>query len=124
LPSASRTLAVADLVFDPRHAAPIDGATRAGEARGGNGLLVRLGLWLGADGRVERARYRATTCASLIAFAEVACALLEGGLPPDHLTPAALGARLAGVHPGHLDRAELVVAAARAAAAGWKVTAA
>jgi hypothetical protein len=69
---------------------------------------------------VDRARYRATTCASLIAFAEVACELLEGGLPPDQLTPAALGAQLAGVHPGHRDRAELVIAAARAAAASRK----
>ncbi|BDG01032.1 iron-sulfur cluster assembly scaffold protein [Anaeromyxobacter oryzae] len=107
---------VAELVAEPRHAGAVAGADALGEASGGDRLLVRIGVWTGADGRVTRARFRATTCASLIAYAEAACALLEGGRAPDALGADALRAEVAGVHPGHLDRAELVVAALRAAA--------
>jgi hypothetical protein len=105
--------AVADLVASPRHAGPLDGAARTGAARGPELRVVQLGVWLDG-GRVVRARFRATTCASLLAYAEAACALLEAGTPPDAL-PAALRAAVAGVHPAHLDRADLVVAAVRAA---------
>lgn len=103
---------VADLVADPRHAGPLDGADAAGEAREDD-RVVRIGVW--TDGRrVARARFRATTCASLLAFAEAACALLEGGVAPSGLGPA-LRAAVRGVHPDHLDRAELVLSAVRAA---------
>ncbi|ACG73057.1 hypothetical protein AnaeK_1828 [Anaeromyxobacter sp. K] len=107
---------VADLVSSLRHGAAIDRADRAGEAEGGERLRVRVGLWLERE-RVVRARFRATTCASLLAYAEAACALLEAGTPPRDLTPALLRAQVSGVHPVHLDRADLVAAAVRAAAA-------
>lgn len=106
---------VADHVADPRRAGPLDGGA-VGEAAGGNRLLVRVGLWW-RDGRVVRARWRATTCAALIAYAEVACALLEEGVAPERLDAEVLRARLPGVHPGQQDRAALVAAAVRAAAA-------
>jgi NifU-like protein involved in Fe-S cluster formation len=106
---------VSDHVSDPRHAAALDGADAIGEAWGGNRLLVRVGVWHGPDGRVLRARYRSTTCASLIAFAEVACDLLERGAVCDAADAGALAERVRGVHPGHLDRAGLVSAAVRAA---------
>jgi NifU-like protein involved in Fe-S cluster formation len=106
---------VSDHVSDPRHAAGLDGADAIGEAWGGNRLLVRVGVWRGTDGRVLRARYRSTTCASLIAFAEAACDLLERGAICDAADPDALAARVRGVHPLHLDRAGLVSAAVRAA---------
>jgi hypothetical protein len=93
----------------PAHAGPLDGAARVGEARG-DGRVVRIGLF--ADGR---ARFRASSCASLIAYAEVACEALEGGVPPGALDAGALHARVAGVHPSHLERAALVLAALRAA---------
>lgn len=104
---------VSQIVGAPAHAGPLEGAERLGEAAGGARLLVRLGLWL-EGGRVARARFRATTCAALIAYADTACALLERGAPaePD---AADLRARVAGVHPVHFDRAELVAAAIRAA---------
>ena len=103
------TRAVADLVAEPRHAAPLDGAARTGEARGGERLVVRVGLWLGADGGVARAAYRATACAALIAYAEAGCALAEErGDPSD---PARLRGAVRGVHPIHHDRAELVALA-------------
>ncbi len=105
---------VADRVHAPRYSAPLAGADRVGSASR-EGRTVQIGLWL-LDGRVIRARYRATTCASLIAFAEVACGLLEGGLAPTELDPPCLRARLTGVHPLHQDRADLVAEAARAAA--------
>ncbi|GAO02916.1 DUF732 domain-containing protein [Anaeromyxobacter sp. PSR-1] len=107
---------VADLVSDLRHAAALDGAARTGQAEGGERLRVRVGLWPGR-GAARRARFRATTCASLLAYAEAACALLEAGTPPGELTPALLRAQVTGVHPVHLDRADLVAAAVRAAAA-------
>lgn len=106
---------VADHVADPRHAAALDDADAVGEAWGGNRLLVRVGVWRDAGGRVVRARYRATTCASLIAFAEAACVLIEGGSVAQASDAASLVARVRGVHPDHRDRAVLVSAAVRAA---------
>jgi hypothetical protein len=103
---------VADLVADPRHAGSLDGAFvgEAGEER----MLVRVGLWI-AERRVLRARYRATTCAALIAYCEAACAALERGLAPGTFDDAALRRSVAGVHPVHHDRAALVVRAVHAA---------
>jgi hypothetical protein len=91
------------------HAGPLDGAARIGEAAR-DGRLVRIGVF--ADGR---ARFRASACASLIAYAEVACEALEAGVPPAALDAPALRARVAGVHPSHLERAALVAAAVAAA---------
>jgi NifU-like protein involved in Fe-S cluster formation len=107
---------VADHLQDPRHAAPLAGADRIGQASA-DGRTVQVGLWL-ERGAVVRARFLASSCASLIAYAEVACALLEAGLPPAALDAAALRSELAGVHPAHLCRAELVAAATQAAAGG------
>ncbi len=106
---------VSEHVADPRHAAPLAGADGVGEASGGNRLLVRVGVWRGDGGRVVRARYQATTCATLIAYAEAACALLEAGAGAEAGDAAGLARRVRGVHPGHRDRAELVSAAVRAA---------
>jgi hypothetical protein len=96
-------------VDDPAHAGPLDGAARLGEAAG-DGRVVRIGVF--ASGPTPRVRFRASTCASLIAYAEVACRELEAGRRPD---AAALRALVRGVHPVHHDRAELVAAAVRAA---------
>ncbi len=104
---------VADRLADLRRAGALDGAA-VGEASGGERLLVRVGLWR-EGGRVVRARYRATTCASLLAYAEAACELLEGGVAPAALDAGAVRAAVAGVHPVHYDRAALVAAAVRAA---------
>ncbi len=106
---ASRT--VADHLSDPRHAGSLEGAALAGVATSPPRLMVRLGLWLGPDGRVSRARYRATTCASLIAYAEAACALAEAGEDPARLDARRLRRAVAGVHPAHHDRADLVALA-------------
>jgi NifU-like protein involved in Fe-S cluster formation len=99
---------VADLVAEPRHAGALDGAA-VGEA-GEDRMLVRIGLWLDG-GAVRRARYRATSCAALIAYAEAACAALEGGADPTCLDRDALRRAVAGVHPVHHDRAALVARA-------------
>jgi NifU-like protein involved in Fe-S cluster formation len=104
---------VAECLADPAHAGALEGATRLGEAAE-DGRVVRVGLWTSA-GRVVRARFRATTCASLVAYAEIACEALEAGLTPAALDAATLRARLAGVHPIHLCRADLVAAAVRSA---------
>jgi hypothetical protein len=103
-----RPRTVAECVDAPAHAGPLDGATRVGEAAV-DGRVVRVGVWHGPR---PRARFRASTCASLIAYAEVACAALEAGARPD---ANALRTLVAGVHPRHLDRADLVAAAVRAA---------
>ena len=104
--SAGRTRrTVGEYVDAPDHAGPLDGASRLGEAAA-DGRMVRIGLF--PDGR---ARFRATTCASLVAYAEAACEALEAGVAPARLDAAALRARVAGVHPSHLDRAALVAAA-------------
>jgi hypothetical protein len=103
---------VAECLDDPAHAGPLDGALRVGEASR-DGRVVCIGLWRGAEG--VRARFRSTSCASLIAYAEVACAALEAGAAPD---APALRAALEGVHPAHEERADLVAAAVRAALAG------
>lgn len=100
---------VGELVARASHAGPLDGADLVGEAAGAGRLLVRLGLWLDAGGSVARARFRATSCASLIAFAEAACALAESGAVD--LGPARLRDAVRGMHPRHRDRADLVALA-------------
>lgn len=75
---------------------------------------MRLGIWR-EGGRVVRARYRATSCASLIAYAEAACELIEAGCDPTRLDADALRAAVTGVHPLHRSRADLVASAARRA---------
>jgi hypothetical protein len=111
-----RRASVADLVADPRHGGNLDGASRRGAASGGDRLLVRVALWLdGAGGGITRAGFQATTCASLIAYAELACRLLEAGADPAALDAPALRHALAGVHPLHYARAELVARALRSA---------
>jgi hypothetical protein len=96
---------VAEYVDAPAHAGPVEGAARLGEAAA-DGRIVRIGLF--PDGR---ARFRASACASLIAYAEAACEALEGGVAAARLDAAGLRERVAGVHPGHRDRATLVAAA-------------
>jgi NifU-like protein involved in Fe-S cluster formation len=104
---------VADHLQDPRHAAPLLGADLVGQASE-EGRTVQLGLWL-EGGKVTVARFRASSCASLIAYAEVACTLLEAGLSPKALDAGVLERELSGVHPSHRRRAEIVARAARAA---------
>jgi NifU-like protein involved in Fe-S cluster formation len=101
---------VAQLIEHAAHAGDLAGADRVGEAEGGERLVVRIGLWL-SDGKVARARFRATTCASLIAYAEAACRLLEGAAAPPAIDADLLRRSVQGVNSSHLDRAALVVAA-------------
>ena len=105
---------VADRLAGLRFAGAVDGAAAVGEASGGERLLVRIGLWVQA-GRVTRARFRASTCASLLAYADAACERLEAGDAPAGLDAEALRGAVSGVHPVHHDRAALVAAAVRAA---------
>jgi hypothetical protein len=107
-----RARSVADCVDLPLHSGPLDGAARVGEAAA-DGRVVRIGVW--RERGALRARYRASTCASLIAYAEVACEALEAGVRPAALDAAALRQRVSGVHPVHRERAALVAAALRAA---------
>lgn len=98
---------VAQLMDDPPHRAPLDGATGVGEAEVGG--IVRIGVWLDDDGRVVRARFRATSCAALTAYAEAACALAEETCAsPDAVR---IRAAVTGAHPVHHDRAEAVALA-------------
>jgi hypothetical protein len=108
-PRRRRRRTVAECLDAPEHAGNLQGAERIGEAADDD-RTVRIGVF--ADGR---ARYRASTCASLIAYAEVACAALEAGVAPSSLDARALRSRVAGVEPGHHDRAALVAGALRAA---------
>ena len=101
---------VPELVESAVHAGDLAGADAVGEATGGMRLVVRIGIWV-ADGRDVRARIRATTCASLIAYAEAACTFLEAGTHPVALDADLLRRAVEGVHPVHLDRASLVAAA-------------
>jgi NifU-like protein involved in Fe-S cluster formation len=105
----ARARTVAACVDAPRHAGSLEGATRVGEASDG-GRIVRIGLFAGGA-----ARFRATSCAALIAYAEVACEAIEGGRRADAADPDALRTLLRGVHRDHLERAALVAAAVRAA---------
>jgi hypothetical protein len=94
-----------------RHGGSLTGASRVGEAAA-NGRIVRVGVWRAASGVVLRARFLATSCASLLAYAEAACRLAE----EDRLDGARdlselLRTSVAGVHPTHLGRADLVAAA-------------
>ncbi len=102
---------VAERVDAPRHAGPLDGAARCGEAAA-DGRIVRIGIW--DRGPRPRARFRASACASLIAYADAACEALEAGARPD---APLLRALVTGVHPRHRDRADLVAAAVEAALA-------
>ena len=64
---------------------------------------------------MTRARFKSTTCASLIAYAELLCEMLEDGIAPETVDPAMLQERIEGVHPLHHDRADMVVQALRSA---------
>jgi hypothetical protein len=105
----------ADLVAAPDNAGAagaLDGAA-VGEAVQDR-MVVRVGLWLEGR-RVRRARFRSTTCAALIAYAEAACRALERGAVPDRLDAGALRDAVSGVHPLHHGRAALVARAVHAA---------
>jgi len=102
---------VSELVEGARHGGPLTGASRVGEAAT-DGRIVRVGVWRGPSGAVVRARFLASSCASLLAYAEAACRLAEADrLAPAGDLPALLRASVAGVHPAHLRRADLVAAA-------------
>ena len=118
LPAKSRGGAdhVADHLQDPRHAAPLSGADPVGQASEEE-RTVQVGA-MTEGGEVTVARFRASSCASLIAYAEVACTLLEAGLSPTALDASVLERELSGVHPTHRRRAEIVARAARAATRG------
>ncbi len=109
---------IADRVSEPSHAGSTEGADAVVEAMA-DGRDVRIGLWAGADGRVRQARFRATTCAALIAYADLACELRESGEAPDLVDAGRLREALPGVHPMHRDRADLV-ARALALAPRWR----
>ncbi len=111
---------VADRVSETLHAGSTEGADAVVEALA-DGRTVRIGLWAGADGRVRRARFRATTCAALIAYADLACELLESGEEPERIDASRLREGLPGVHPVHHDRADLV-ARALALAPRWRAS--
>jgi hypothetical protein len=105
------TPTVAELVADARHAGALRDAPRVGEARGEIRLVVRIGVWTEGT-TVARARFMAATCASLIAYAEAACRLAEAGaVSPGGDHAALLRRSVAGVHPFHHGRADLVAAA-------------
>ena len=106
---------VSDLVASPRHAGALQGAALRGEASRPDRLIVRVGVWLDAGGAPVRARFQAATCASLIAYADAACRLIEAGDPGSACAAAALRRHVRDVHPVHLDRADLVARACRAA---------
>ncbi|HYG66136.1 MAG TPA: iron-sulfur cluster assembly scaffold protein, partial [Anaeromyxobacteraceae bacterium] len=86
---ASTLRTVADHVAEPRCVGSLDGADGVGEATGGLRLLVRIGVWR-EGGRATRARFQASTCASLIAYADAACALVEAGADPEGIDAARL----------------------------------
>jgi hypothetical protein len=110
-PSWGDAPAAGELLSDPAHGGPLDGAAAQGEARRAD-RLVRVGVWR-EGGQVVRARFQATVCAPLVAYAEAACRALEAGVVD--LPASALHARVRGIHPGHRDRAALVAAAVRGA---------
>lgn len=109
---------VADRVSEAPHAGPTEGADAVVEALA-DGRRVRIGLWADEEGRVRRARFRATTCAALIAYADLACELLESGEAPEQIDGGRLRQALPGVHPAQHDRADLV-ARALALAPRWR----
>jgi NifU-like protein involved in Fe-S cluster formation len=100
---------VSSLIDDPLHAGPLDGASVVGQAE--HGGLVTIGLWLDAEDRVVRARFRATSCPALVAYAEAACALAEADGADRALDAARIRACVSGVHPVHHDRADAVALA-------------
>ncbi len=109
---------VADRVSSAAHAGATEGADAIVEAVA-DGRMVRIGLWDDGAGRVRRARFRATTCAALIAYADLACELLESGEAPERIDASRLREGLPGVHEAQHDRAELV-ARAVALAPRWR----
>jgi hypothetical protein len=89
----------------------------AEEARPADRLILRIGLWV-EGGRVAAARFRATTCATLLALADAACEWAEGRPVAEvaAVAPPVLLELLPHVPEGRRDRASLVAAALRAAA--------
>ena len=100
---------VSELIGDPAHRGQLDGATCVGEAELGG--IVRIGLWFDASGAIRRARFRATTCAALVAYAEAACALAEGEARARAPSAERIRAAVTGVHPAHHALADAVALA-------------
>jgi hypothetical protein len=108
---------ISEHLAEPRHAGSLDGADRIGKAEEAGGPAVSIGVWFDRMGRVQQARWTATTSDSdaLAAYAEVACALLESGVAPATVDASALRRTLDDVRAPDQGQAELV---ARAISAG------
>ena len=104
---------VSDFLSDIRHGGSLDGASAIGEAVGEPHLIVRVALWRDTLGHITQARWRANTCATLIAYAELACDLIENGIALDEISSERLQAGVLGVHPQLRERADLVARAVR-----------
>lgn len=113
--SESTAPSVATLFERPAHAGALEAATLRGRAVDGERRIVDLALWLDDSGRVTSARWKASTCVSLIACAERACQLLEGSVQPSALDRDRLLGEVSGLHPTHHLCADLVVEALRRA---------
>jgi len=109
---------VGDRVRTTRWSAPTGDADACAEGtRPDERLVLRVGLWV-EGGTVAAARFRATTCATLLALADAACEWAEGRPVAEvaAVAPPVLLALLPDVPEGRRDRASLVAAALRAAA--------
>lgn len=106
---------VAELFGRARHGGNLAGARRRGLARGEERLVVEIALFDGDGATNARARWKSTTCVALMACAERACQLIEGGMAPEALDAPALRGGIRGLHRRHHTRADLVIQALRAA---------
>jgi hypothetical protein len=100
---------VRDLIENPHHWGLLEGATWRGRAEFEG--IVHVGLWLDRDGRVQRARFRSTSCPALIAYAEAACANAEATRASRAPEVEEIVASVSGVHPIHHGRAQTVALA-------------
>jgi hypothetical protein len=100
---------VRDLIDDPAHFGLLEDATHVGRAELEG--IVEVGLWLDREGRVQRARFRSTSCPALIAYAEAACANAEANRASHAPEFEEIAASVSGVHPIHHGRAQTVALA-------------
>ena len=96
------------------HQGALHGSTVSAEASRAGRHFVQVGLWIDGE-RIRRARFMASDCEALNAYADLACQLIEAGVPIEAIDVRRLCRHLPGFDPVDETCAELVVEAFRSA---------
>jgi len=113
---ARRTVAQFFNAANPYYTGPLDNAPLRGQAtKWDERLILQLGLWINSNGHITQARFKSTTCVTLVALAEMLCEWLEGRTLEEAATVDAqfLLRHVSGIPHWRANRANVVETALR-----------